>query len=99
MISSKFDLRTVTMEDAKLLFDWRNDPCVRDNSFHSEPIEYANHVKWLTATLQDVHQQFFVLETTDGTAGQVRIQIQGNTGLISYSIAAAFRGAAGHRPA
>jgi RimJ/RimL family protein N-acetyltransferase len=92
MISSKINLRPVTLDDARLLFDWRNDPCVRSNSFHSEPIEYVHHVQWLVTALQDEHQLFYIMENDTGAMGQVRLSIENDVGLISYSIAAAFRG-------
>lgn len=40
------NLRKAEQSDMDLLFEWANDPAVRKNSFRSDPIPYADHVKW-----------------------------------------------------
>ena len=46
-------LRPAAMEDAKLLFDWANEPEVRRASFVSEPIAWDGHLKWLEGRLKN----------------------------------------------
>ena len=43
---NKLYLRTADENDMDLLFQWANDPDVRKNSFHSEPISYETHKKY-----------------------------------------------------
>jgi len=40
-------VRKVTLDDAKLIYDWRNSPTVREFSLHSGAISFATHKKWL----------------------------------------------------
>ena len=36
----RLSLREVTAKDMDLLYEWANDPTVRQNAFHTEPIPY-----------------------------------------------------------
>lgn len=54
-------LRRATPEDARILFDWRNDPVVRANSFHHETIEYEQHEQWYAKLLQDPSRVQYIL--------------------------------------
>lgn len=93
-------LRKATEEDARLLYEWRNDPLVRQNSFHTEEIAYADHLQWFARMLQDPDSRQFILVVGEEPAGQVRlhrVSSEGEAGEaavweISYSIARAFRG-------
>ena len=86
-------LRSATSDDARLLFDWRNDPETRAQSFHTQEILYEDHVRWLEAALQDDDTAIFVLMRQDSSgtaipAGQLRLTHRANEEgiLISYSI-------------
>ncbi len=86
-------LRSATAEDAKLIFDWANDPGVRAVSFSSEPIAWENHLTWFTAKLSDANYRIWVAEDAAGTpVGQVRFQIDGEAATISISLDAGQRG-------
>lgn len=87
------NLRSATSDDAKLIFDWANDPAVRAVSFSSEPIAWENHLTWFTAKLTDVNYRIWVAEDKTGTPfGQVRFQIVGDGATISISLDAGHRG-------
>ena len=38
-------LRETNSKDIKKIFEWRNDPKVRDNSFNSDEIKWEDHSK------------------------------------------------------
>lgn len=85
-------LRKVVEEDAGLLLDWRNESSVRQNSFHSEIIEYEDHVKWLREKLADEREKLFILMQDDMPVGQIRLSNDGHEVEISYSIDCRYRG-------
>lgn len=90
---SSLNLREATKEDAKLIFDWANDPGVRAVSFSSEPIVWENHLTWFTAKLSDANYHIWVAEDKAGTPlGQVRFQLEDDTAMISISLDAGHRG-------
>lgn len=43
--------RLAETSDAKLYFDWANDPEVRKQSHNTDPITWENHVKWFNKNL------------------------------------------------
>lgn len=91
-------LRKATVEDMDLLFEWANDPVVRSNSFHSEPIPYESHKQWYADIMSDVNVLQFILMDDEIPVGQIRLNIEGTEAEIGYSIAAAYRGKGyGHR--
>ncbi len=84
-------LRKATEADAETLFQWRNDPDTRENSFQTEPIPYEEHIAWLKATLRNPAQEIFILREGDRPIGQVRLSMENDMATISYSIDAAYR--------
>lgn len=89
-------VRRATADDARLYFDWANDPAVRQNAVQTEPIEWAGHVGWFTRRLADPGTYLYVLEQDGTPVGQVRIEFDADQptqpGLIDYSVDAAWRG-------
>lgn len=90
--TNKLYLRHVNEADADLLFQWANDPDVRKNSFHQEPISYETHKRWFAEHLKDVSEiQYILMEGTD-PAGQIRFSVRGDEAEIGYSIDSEKRG-------
>lgn len=75
-----------------IIFEWANDEETRKNSFNSEKIEYESHVAWMKRKLADSNCLFYVMKHGDSNVGQLRIDVEGNKGIISYSISKDFRG-------
>jgi UDP-2,4-diacetamido-2,4,6-trideoxy-beta-L-altropyranose hydrolase len=93
--SQHYQLRRAEAADAALYFAWANDPAVRQNAIHPEPIAWETHVAWLGRRLQDDDSYLYVLSTATGEpVGQVRVEFEGpgTPGIIDYSLAPAFRG-------
>ena len=93
--SQRYALRRATAADAALYFDWANDPAVRQNAIHPEPIAWETHAGWFARRLQDADAYLYVLSTAAGEpVGQVRVEFAGpgQPGIIDYSVAAAHRG-------
>lgn len=86
-------VRPATIDDAKTLFHWANDPLVREMSFNSQKIQWPEHLAWLTRTLASAGGQLLIAEVNEGgrwnPAGQVRFDADGT---VSISLATAHRG-------
>jgi RimJ/RimL family protein N-acetyltransferase len=80
-------LRPATIDDARILFDWRNDELTRAMSVNSDPVEWEGHVKWLTARLQRDEPGLFIAEDSE-PVGTIRIDGEE----ISYTVAPSHRG-------
>jgi RimJ/RimL family protein N-acetyltransferase len=85
-------LRPAQAGDARLLFEWANDPLTRAMSFHSDPISWAEHERWFgrVTSQAGVLLRIVEVEQSEGWApcGQVRLD-QDDT--ISLSIAPQWR--------
>lgn len=85
-------LRVANENDIQLLFDWANDPKVRENSFSTDYIQYADHIKWFTAIMNDKHRKQYIAEVNGQPVGQIRVAVDGEKAMIGYSVAKEFRG-------
>ncbi|WP_162920289.1 GNAT family N-acetyltransferase [Clostridium fermenticellae] len=85
-------LRKAVLEDCDLLFNWANDKIVRQNSFNQKGILYENHVKWFNKMMNFDRCSIFILCSKNVSLGQVRIEIENKTAVISYSIDKKYRG-------
>ncbi|HYH07575.1 MAG TPA: GNAT family N-acetyltransferase [Thermoanaerobaculia bacterium] len=89
---SALALREVTVDDAALLREWRNDPSVRASSFNQDAVAADAHRAWLTKKLASADTKMWIL-TADGVpAGQVRYDKTGEQAEVSVSLDARFRG-------
>ena len=84
-------LRPATRDDLKLLFDWVNEPAVRQNSFNTSAISITEHSDWLESVLDDRDTKLFILQEDATPIGQVRLVRDTNVWQISYSIALPYR--------
>ena len=86
-------LRRAETHDMRRVFELSNDPLVRANSIHSEPIVWETHVAWFNRAISDPDVVFFVAETETGEfVGQIRFNRRGGDWVISISIDSAYRG-------
>lgn len=79
-------LRSVTLEDMDLLFEWVNDNLTRKSAFHSEPILYEEHKDWFVHMLNNQDILAFIFEVDGKPVGQTRVEIGGTIAEIDYSI-------------
>ncbi len=75
------------------LWEWANEPTVRQASFRSEPIPWASHVDWFQTRLADPgFVQYIAWNADDVPVGQIRFDREGTTAIVGISIAADQRG-------
>lgn len=68
-------LRAACAEDARLLWEWANDPDVRSASFSSAPIVWESHVAWFEERLSRDASVILIAENEDGRpCGQIRFE-------------------------
>ncbi|QJW91089.1 GNAT family N-acetyltransferase [Spirosoma taeanense] len=61
--------------DARLYFDWANDPDTRQQSFNSDAISLETHTAWFTRKLIDADALLLVfMDETGDPVGQVRFE-------------------------
>lgn len=85
------DLRPVTMNDAKMLFEWRNDPETRANSRKTAPVPWEEHCKWLRESLANPKRELLVAEIDGVPVGRARID-RGEETEMSWTVAPDHRG-------
>lgn len=80
-------------KDVDLYFYWANDQDTRNNSFNTSPIPYENHCAWFHTKLNDPTAKLYKFVTAEGIPlGNIRFQIEGETGTLSYSVDPRYRG-------
>lgn len=79
-------LREALQSDIELLYEWANDPIVRQNSFQTEKIPYDTHRQWFERMIKNKNIVQYILMDSKEPVGQIRLMIDGNVAEISYSI-------------
>ncbi|MGJ7516016.1 UDP-2,4-diacetamido-2,4,6-trideoxy-beta-L-altropyranose hydrolase [Pseudomonas baetica] len=70
-------IRRATLDDARLLFDGRNDEVVRRWSMNAQTIDWSQHQQWLAASLGDPQRLLLIAEADDGPVGVLRYDLHG----------------------
>lgn len=89
---NKIFLRRATMEDALDILRWRNDETSRANSFTKDVIDLDSHKKWLSKKLSQKDCHMFIMMDGQDKVGNIRVDVTGDAGEISYLIAPEKRG-------
>lgn len=87
-----WNLREATKQDAKLLFDWKNDKLCVQTSLTGRAVSWEEHIVWYTSVLEANNTQIYILEVDGTPAAQIRIVPRDGYGEISYSVAEDYRG-------
>lgn len=69
-------LRDVTRNDLKILFNWRNHPSARNNSFDKSVLTLANHKEWFENVLKSNSSFLYILEIDEVPVGAIRFKIE-----------------------
>jgi RimJ/RimL family protein N-acetyltransferase len=88
-------LRPARLDDARLLFEWRNDAETRRQSRDSAELSWADHLRWLETKLADPRCRLLIAEA-GRQVGTVRIDRvdEGDTSIfvLSWTVAPEARG-------
>lgn len=87
-------IREAQPDDARLIWEWANDPSVRANSFNPAPIPWEKHLSWYENKLASTATRFWLLIVDDKPVGQIRYDKdrEGKSAEISFSVAREHRG-------
>jgi UDP-2,4-diacetamido-2,4,6-trideoxy-beta-L-altropyranose hydrolase len=92
ILADSWTIRQATTSDCDLYWHWVNDPEVRQSSVNSVSITREEHQKWFNDKLNDSSTTLYLVESSLGQIGQVRLDKSGQHYVISYSIGRQFRG-------
>ena len=88
----KLNLRQIDEKDVDLLFNWSNDPVVRNQSFNSNVISYEEHVSWFNKKIASKNSMMYIFDVDKKSVGLVRFdQLEYET-VIGVLVDANFRG-------
>lgn len=80
-------LRRINRNDLELLFNWRNHPKIRSNSFDKRELSFADHQEWFKNILNSQNVITYILEKDQIPVGVIRFDIEGEEGAkINYLI-------------
>jgi UDP-2,4-diacetamido-2,4,6-trideoxy-beta-L-altropyranose hydrolase len=86
-------LRRAQASDARLLWEWANDPTTRAVSFTPDAIPWERHQDWFAAKLADPQCIFFIAANEQGVpVGQIRFDASDGDLVVSTSVRASWRG-------
>ncbi|TML88762.1 MAG: GNAT family N-acetyltransferase [Actinobacteria bacterium] len=77
MRSRLLALRAAVADDARLLWEWANDPTVRAAAFSQDPIPWTSHQAWMRERLRDPACRIYIAERHGRPLGQIRFQPKG----------------------
>ncbi len=84
-------IRPATIQDWKMLFDWRNDVQTRAASRSTDPIDELSHREWLGASLTNPKRRLLIAELDSQPVGTVRFDLCSPCE-VSWTVAPAARG-------
>jgi len=92
-VQDVYGLRSARWEDAGMLWVWANDPTVRANSFHADPIPLDEHLVWYKKKLASSDTSFWIIEDDRMPVAQIRYdRVDESTAKINFSVASNHRG-------
>lgn len=81
-------IRPALPSDARMIWEWANDPETRARSFSPAPIPWESHALWYERRLASPVCRFYVLEADGEPVGQIRYDRNGaGQAVISFSVA------------
>ena len=93
MVADSLLLRRVEPGDFKILWEWVNDPLVRQSSFDVDSIPWEEHLEWCNRKLADASCYFYLVGFQSGEpVGQVRFDIEKHEASVSIGLASCQRG-------
>ena len=94
MQASRFTLRRAEHRDCALLWEWANEPGVRQAAFCEDYISWAEHTAWFSRKMRDPRCVILIGEDDAGAPlGQMRVDFRSKAeGEIDVSLSASKRG-------
>lgn len=91
--AARLHARSATAADARLLFEWRNDPETRARSRSSDVVPWESHVAWLSRAIDDPDRRLLVVLSGDIPVATARWdRLSGTDWEVSLTVAPEHRG-------
>lgn len=90
-LNTKYLLRDVIENDIEITYSWVSHPQTRKYSFSQEAISEWSHKKWFLNRIKQ-GGLYKIFEYCSKQLGVFRLDLEGHTGVLSYSIAAEHHG-------
>lgn len=71
---SVITLRPATMNDADMVFRWRNDPFIIAHGSSHREVEWEEHRKWFAETISGQNRLMFIVLENGTPIGQIRFE-------------------------
>ncbi|UOF02255.1 GNAT family N-acetyltransferase [Bdellovibrio reynosensis] len=84
--------RLATINDAELLFQWRNDPITRTQSIKQDEITWPTHLKWFKDSLNNKFRKIYIAEIDSEPVGTLRFDFGEKDVELSWTVAPSHRG-------
>lgn len=85
-------LRRARRDDCALLWQWANDPGVRESSFNTTSIPWETHEPWFENKLASSNTVLFVAENARAPIGQIRFDVAEGRATVDISLDRQHRG-------
>lgn len=86
-------LRIATFDDARQLWEWRNEDETRAASFSTKHIPYNDHIRWFEEKLNNENIRFLIaLDRNNRSVGYARLDLERDTAEINLTIDKMHRG-------
>ncbi|NJO32923.1 MAG: UDP-2,4-diacetamido-2,4,6-trideoxy-beta-L-altropyranose hydrolase [Rhodospirillales bacterium] len=92
LLRTKVTLRPAQASDCRDLWQWRNEPKVREASTASAPIPWEDHRTWFEATLGNPDRRLLIGESDGVAIGVLRFDLAGETATVSAHLTPAGHG-------
>jgi RimJ/RimL family protein N-acetyltransferase len=88
-----FFFQAATLEEAPLLYKWRQDPLTQRMSLQQHEISYEQHLSWLQKVLTDPERSLFIFyDAQKKPLGTLRLDLKEEGKEISWTLAPENRG-------
>ena len=85
-------LRPASINDAKILYLWRNDSMTRLSSHNTNKIKWNDHINWLKSMLDNKDKKIFIAKSNGKPVGTVRAEYIDNVYKLSWTVSPESRG-------
>lgn len=90
--AAEWTLRPATVGDAEAVWEIAADPGVRQQAFTAGSFSFESHERWFADRIQRATSRIWVAERNGVIGGFVRYDLDGRAAVISFAVAAPFRG-------
>lgn len=89
---AEIKIRDIDESDAEDLFEWRNHPEARKNSFNTAPLIFKEHEKWFKRKIKNPDTTIYMACCGNDKIGSIRFEDNGEVKKVSVTLNPKFAG-------